>query len=124
MIDERDPNFAKIQELYEFISSTKSVKEWKRGQTVKLRLLGFTYARIAVDLGSSFIAQTQRKYFEEGIAGLKLEYKGSQSYLTAEQKKQTIEWLYSLEKRNISELERWLYLNHEKVISKFCEMLT
>jgi len=53
MIDEKDPNFANIQELDEFISSTKFVKKCQGGQTVKLRLLGFTDAPIAVDLDVS-----------------------------------------------------------------------
>ena len=110
MTDENHPNFAKIQELEEFLSKTKEVKEWKRGQAVKLRLLGFTYFSIVVSLGvsTSFIAKTQKKYLVRGIAGLLLEYQGSKSYLTAEQKQEIIEWLVAPEKRNISELERHL----------------
>jgi len=46
---------------------------------------------------------------------LKLGYKASRSYLTDEQKKETIEWLYSPEKGNIYELERYLMETYDVV---------
>ncbi len=108
MNDKNYPNFTKNQELNEFIHNTKNLKEWKRGQAVKLRLLGLDYKSIEVSLGisTSFIAQTQRKYLLQGISGLSLGRQGSRSYLTREQKKEIIEWLQPPERRNISELER------------------
>lgn len=117
MTDENNPNEAKIQELDELLSNTKEVKEWKGGQAVKLRVLGLAYKSIVVSLGvsTSFIAQAQKNYFSRGIAGLKLEYKGSKSYLTAEQKQEIIEWLFAPERRNISELERYLIEEYDVV---------
>ena len=40
--DKSSPNFEKLQELEEFLSNSKDLREWKRGQAVKLRLLGFS----------------------------------------------------------------------------------
>ncbi len=110
MNDKNHPNFTKIQELNEFIHNTKNLKEWKRVQAVKLRLLGLDYKSIEVSLGvsTSFIAQTQRKYLLQGVSGLSLGHQGSRSYLTREQKKEIIKWLQPPERRNISELERHL----------------
>jgi transposase len=45
-----------------------------------------SYQEIQKRLGGaiSFIAKSQKKYRERGVAGLKLGYQGSKSYLTAE----------------------------------------
>jgi transposase len=52
---------------------------------------------------------------ESKIAGLKLKYQGSKSYLTNQQIQETIQWLSQLEHRNISELERYLMSNYDVV---------
>ena len=82
--DKSSPNWEKIQELEEFLSKSKDLREWKRGQAVKLRLLGCSYQEIEVALGvsKSFIAQILRRYRSQGVSGLKLGYLGSKSYLT------------------------------------------
>jgi transposase len=107
----------KLEELQNFISQTKDIREWKRAQSVKLRLQGFSYREIEkrLEVSISFIAQTQRKYISQGIAGLKLKYQGSKSYLTNQQLCETMQWLCQPENRNISELERYLMSNYDVV---------
>ncbi len=99
-----------LDKLEEFLTTTKDIKEWKRAQTVKLRLLGNSYQSIANNLGVSyrFIAKISAKYLKQGLEGLKLAYKGSKPFLTPEQKQEVKQWLEPLERRNISELERHL----------------
>jgi len=106
-----------LQRLTEFISNTRDVREWKRGEAVKLRFLGFSYREIKERLGvsTSFIAQTQRKFLAQGIPGLKLGYQGSKSYLTAKEKSEIIEWLNQPKNRNVSELERHLIETYDVV---------
>lgn len=106
-----------IQELEAFLSQIKDVRIWKRGEAVRLRLLGFSYNEIQeiLQVSSSFIAKSQRKFFERGAEGLKLEYKGSTSYLTPAQKEEVKEWLSRPERRNISELERHLIEVYEVI---------
>ena len=55
------------------------MREWKRKEAVRLRLLGVNYQAIKQRLGvsTSFMDRSQRKYKERGLAGLKLGYKGS-----------------------------------------------
>ena len=54
----------KLAELQEFVSNNRDLTEWKRGEAVRLRLLGVNYQVIKQRLGvsTSFIAQSQRKY--------------------------------------------------------------
>lgn len=99
-----------IANLQEFVDSCQKVREWKRGEAVRLRVLGFSYQEIQTRLrvSISFIAKNQKKFWEQGIEGLKLGYKGSKSYLTKLQQQEVMEWLSLPERRNISELERHL----------------
>ncbi len=90
-----------LDKLEEFLTTTKDIKEWKRAQTVKLRLLGNSYQSIANNLGVSyrFIAKISAKYLKQGLEGLKLAYKGSKPFLTPEQKQEVKQWLEPLERR-------------------------
>ncbi|MEQ9554070.1 MAG: helix-turn-helix domain-containing protein [Coleofasciculus sp. G3-WIS-01] len=107
----------KINELNEFISNTLDVREWKRAEVVRLKLLGVPYKEITNRLGvsTSFIAKLQRRYAERGIEGIKLAYKGSKSYLTATEKAEITHWLNCPEHRNISDLKRHLRDNYDVV---------
>jgi transposase len=106
-----------IERLQEFLDTRKNLKEWKRGEAVRLRLLGSSYQEIQTRLqvSISFIARNQKKFFHQGIEGLKLAYKGSESYLTEAQKQEVMEWLEPRERRNISELERHLIETYDVV---------
>jgi hypothetical protein len=61
---EKDLIESQLEELQKFILHTKDIREWKRGQAVKLRCQGFSYREIEkrLELSTSFIAQTQSKY--------------------------------------------------------------
>lgn len=74
--DESQEIKEKIKELQDFVSNSRDVREWKRGKVVRLRVLGMSYQEIQKKLGGaiSFIAKSQKKYTERGIAGLKLGY--------------------------------------------------
>jgi transposase len=106
-IDEENQEIKrKLQELQDFVSNSRDVREWKRGEAIKQRLLGLSYQEIEERLGvsTSFIAKSKKKYLERGVAGLKLRYQGSKSYLMPEEKAEIKEWLEPRERRNTSEL--------------------
>lgn len=126
--DENQELKEKLAELQDFVSNNRDVREWKRGEAVRLRLLGISYQVIKQRLGvsTSFIAQSQKKYKERGLAGLKLGYQGSKTYLTNEEKAEIMIWLQPRSRRNISELERHLietynvvFLSLRKLLSAF-----
>src|SRR6476469_3283314 len=106
-----------LQKLQDFISNTRDVREWKRASAVRLRLRGFSYREIEqkLEVSTSFIAQSQRKFLTQGIAGLKLGYRGSKSYLTLIQKLEIKAWLIHTKNRNLSELERHLIEKYDVV---------
>lgn len=106
-----------VKKLEEYLSQIRDVREWKRVEAVRLRLMGKSYKEVQNRLGVSvsFIAKSQKKYVEAGIDGLKLGYKGSSSYLTPEQMEEIREWLKPVERRNISELERHLIEEYDVV---------
>ena len=98
-----------LNELTDFINSTNHVKEWKKGEAVKLTIQGFSYRAISQRLQISYssIARAKKEYKARGVSGLKLKYKGSLSYLTEVQKADLKVWLFEKpENRNISELQR------------------
>jgi hypothetical protein len=64
IIDEENQELKeKLADLQEFVSHNRDVREWKRGEAVRLRLLGVSYQAIKQRLGvsTSFIAPSQRK---------------------------------------------------------------
>lgn len=107
----------KIKELNDFIFKSKDVRECKRAEAVKLRLLGISYQEIAnnLEVSISFIAKVQRQYTERGIDGIKLKYKGSKGYLTPTQQAEIVHWINCPEHRKLSALKRHLKDNYDVV---------
>ncbi len=115
--EENQETKRKLQKLQDFVSNSRDVRKWKRGEAIRQRLLGLSYQEIEKKLGvsTSFIAKSKKKYLERGVAGLKLGYQGSKSYLMPEEKAEIKEWLEPRERRNISELERHLIERYDVV---------
>ncbi|MFP4101399.1 helix-turn-helix domain-containing protein [Coleofasciculus sp.] len=107
----------RINQLNDFIFKSQDVRECKRAEAVKLRLLGISYQEIANNLGVSigFIAKYQRQYTARGIDGIKLQYKGSKSYLTPTQKAEIVHWINCPKNCRLSALKRHLKDNYDVV---------
>lgn len=99
-----------IQSLKDFINSNPDPRELKRALTVKLALEGWAYRAIQQSLGVSygFISKWKLCFQSQGIPGIKLAYKGRESFLTKEQMSAVITWLISQEHWDVSELEIYL----------------
>ena len=95
-----------LQELDEWIKSNRDSRELKRALAVKLALQGWAYRAIAkmLNVSQSFVSQWKKRFFESGIEGLKLSYKGAKSYLTAQQKEEVMSWLKEQKYWDLSEL--------------------
>ena len=61
--DETQEIKEKIKELQDFVDNSRDVREWKRGEAVRLRVSGVSYQEIQKRLGVSisFIAKSQKK---------------------------------------------------------------
>lgn len=96
-----------MNELSQLIASNPDPRELKRALAVKMRLQGDTYKYIAdtLQVSHGFIAYWQQAYQAQGVAGVKLAYKGSQPYLNAQQQQAVITWLKQRNYWHLPELQ-------------------
>jgi len=100
----------KIAILREFIHSNPDARELKRALAIKMALQGEPYSRITRFLSSnkSFITRWTQKFEAEGLDGIKLGYQGASSYLTPQQRCETLIWLRAQEYCHLDELVTYL----------------
>lgn len=100
--------------LTEFIRSNPDPRELKRALAVKMVQQNYTYYQVRDILGVSvgFISNCQQKFEREGIKALKLGYKGSDSYLSVEQKQTILNWLKQKDYWQLSELTTYIEVNY------------
>ena len=96
--------------LTEFIQSNPDARELKRALAVKMALEGEPYSKITklVGMHKSCITTWKQKFEAKGLDGIKLGYKGASSYLTPEQRTETITWLRTRNYWNLDELVNYL----------------
>lgn len=96
-----------IDELNNFIAQTKEAREIKRALAVKMILSGQRYHEIKDLLGvsHSFVSHWKNQLLFFGVDSLKLKYRGTQGYLTSEQKTDIITWLRQQEYVRLSDLQ-------------------
>ena len=89
--------------LEEFINSNPEPRELKRALAVKMRSEGMKHRQIQPILGvsSNYISRWEQRYREQGVEGLKLAHKGSQGYLSDEQRQTVITWIAQEPQRNL-----------------------
>ncbi len=114
---EQQQKSERISILTEFIQSNPSARELKRALAVKLALQGTPYAKITTLLGmhKSCITTWKQKFEAAGLAGIKLGYQGSKSYLNPDQRAEVITWLQPKEYINIAELFTDLSENYDVI---------
>ncbi len=81
--------------LEEFLKQVKDVREYKRGQAVKLDLEAYPRKLTAQVLSVSvnFVRKWRMQYNKHGAEGLRLGHKGSKGYLSPEDREQVLEWI-------------------------------
>jgi len=119
-----------LEDLNAFIQSNPDVRESKRAIAVQMYLNGFKHRQIQASLGvsSGFISKWTQRYLEDGIANLKLQYKGSLGYLTPKQQQAIIAWLKRKNYWQLSELQTHLkevyqvvFNSRQSYYTLFCE---
>jgi len=78
-----------------FIQGTSDVRERKRALAVRMAIEGKPYVEIVELLGvyKSFITRWKQEFYEQGIEGLKLSYRGRKGYLSEAERQEIIDWL-------------------------------
>ena len=84
-----------MDDVLDFIRTTRDARELKRALAVRNTLAGRPRAEVAAELGCSvsFVDKWRWIYDRQGVAGLRLGYQGSTGYLTSSHKKAICEWL-------------------------------
>ena len=96
--------------LVAFIASNPDARELKRALAVQMTLLGFKQGMMQAVLGvqSGFISTWKQRYLSEGVACLRLGYKGSPPYLSADQRVQIDAWLAPQSPPSVSALAAYI----------------
>ena len=106
-----------IAELQEFIDSRPDAREVRKALAVKLVYQGYKYEEIQtiLDVSVSSITSWKQAYQENGILGLRLNYKGRKSYLSDEQLQEVLSWLQTKEIWELGELEYKLAFEYDVI---------
>jgi putative transposase len=81
--------------IEEYLHQVIDIREYKRGQAVKLSEAGLSRGAIAkaLSVSESFVSKWRARYHKDGTAGLGLSYQGSKGFLSESQKEKVLEWL-------------------------------
>lgn len=106
-----------MDELNRFIHSNPDARELKRALAVQMVQQHHKHRQIqsVLQVCSAFISKWTRRYKDQGTAGLRLGYQGSQSYLNVEQRQQVLAWLKEKNYWNLEELQTHLEVDYDIV---------
>lgn len=92
--------------LAQLIEETTDVRELKRAVSVKLGEGGMATEAIGevLQVTPRSVRKWRRRYEREGVEGLQLRYRGSESYLRVEQRQEMEEWLGAQETSTLEEV--------------------
>ena len=95
-----------MDRLARLIEETTDVRELKRALSVKLGEEGMSTEAIGVVLQVTprAVRKWRKRYEREGVDGLQVRYRGSESYLSIEQRQEIEEWLGSQETITVDEV--------------------
>lgn len=100
--------------LQEFIKSNPDPRELKRALAVNMSQQGMTHAQIqnTLEVSSGFISKWTQIYAQQGVLGLKLGHKGSQGYLTEQERQIILDWLTEQKYWNLNELQEHIWQHY------------
>ena len=84
-----------MDKLAKLIEETTDVRELKRALRVKLSAEGMATEAVGAVLRVTprAVRKWRQRYEEEGVDGLQVQYRGSESYLSVEQRQEIEDWL-------------------------------
>jgi putative transposase len=95
-----------MERLALLIEETTDVRELKRALSVKLSEGGMKTEAIGevLQVTPRAVRKWRRRYEREGVAGLQVRYRGSESYLSVEQRRELEDWLGGQETLTLEEV--------------------
>jgi putative transposase len=108
-----------MEDLRELIQSNPDPRELKRALAVQMVMQEYTYVKIRdiLQVSVGFVSKWKQIYEEQGIAGLRLKYQGSNGYLSAVARLEVINWLQQKKHWNLSQLQHHIEDNYEVVFA-------
>lgn len=119
-----------IAELQDFIALRPDAREVRKALAVKLVYQGYLYDQIQtiLDVSRGSITAWKQAYEEDGVEGLRLNYKGRKSYLLSGQREEVLTWLQTKDIWELGELEYKLAFEYDVIYESkqsyydlFCE---
>lgn len=106
-----------MAKLQEFIDMRPDAREVRKALAVKLVYQGYLYDEIQtiLDVSRGSITCWKQAYEEDGIDGLRLNYKGRKSYLSEKQREEVLSWLQTKDSWELGELEYKLAFDYDVV---------
>lgn len=84
-----------MHDIDEIINEARDAREVKRAVSVKMGQQGFSPAQICQVLNVSlqYVSKWKGQYEAEGVAALRVKYRGSEGYLRAEERDEILQWI-------------------------------
>lgn len=97
-------------DLTDFLNEVTDIREYKRAMAMQMLHEGIATDIIVnvLQVSKPFLSKWKRMVKEEGVAGLKLRYRGSKGYLTGEQRDQAIQWIRDQQTWSVPDLRTYL----------------
>jgi transposase len=95
-----------MDSLVQMIEDTTDVRELKRGLSVTLGEGGMATAAIGelLQVTARYVRKWRGRYEREGVEALRVGYRGSESYLSVEQRRELEDWLGAQETVTLEEV--------------------
>jgi putative transposase len=92
--------------LAQLIEETTDVRELKRALSVKLGQEGMATEAVGkvLQVTPRAVRRWRKRYEQEGVTGLQVKYRGSESYLSVEQRQEIEDWLGAQETLTLEEV--------------------
>ena len=96
--------------LEELIEETKDARELKRALSVKMMRNGMAATQVGelLQVTPQYVRKWHGRYAAEGVEGLRLGYRGSESYLSEEQHREIEEWIGAHETVTVEEVRDYI----------------
>lgn len=81
--------------LEDFLATVRDAREYKRALVVHLGERGYRAAEVAriVGVSEAFVSTCRKRYAADGVASFTLGYRGGTSFLSAEEREETVAWI-------------------------------
>lgn len=95
-----------MDKVAKLIEETSDVRELKRALSVKLRESGLATEAVGevLQVTPRAVRAWRQRYEREGVEGLRVRYRGSESYLSVEQRQEIEDWLGRQETITVEEV--------------------